>query len=79
MSGKGIGAEAVRAAAEFGLTHLAFARVQCSIAVDDDLRGKELLEAGFTREGRLRCWWHDDARKQWTDEVMFSMVKSDLG
>jgi RimJ/RimL family protein N-acetyltransferase len=41
--GKGIGPEAVRAAAEFGITHLGFARVQCCIAVNDDLRGKELV------------------------------------
>ena len=76
--GTGIAPEAVRAAAAFGLTHLGFARMQCSILADDERRGKELVEAGFTREGRLRNWWYDEARKRWVDVWMFSLVKSDL-
>ncbi len=75
---KGIGPEALRAAAEFGLTKLDFVRVQCSINAEDELRAKELEEAGFTREGLLRCWWFDKATRQWQDELMFSLIKSDL-
>jgi len=26
----------------------------------------------------LRCWWYDEAAGQWEDELMFSLVKSDL-
>ena len=76
--GQGVGPEAVRAAGEFGIKHLSFARVQCCIGVDDQLRHDELLEAGFTKEGRLRCWWLDNATGQWQDEFMFSLVQSDI-
>jgi RNA polymerase sigma factor (sigma-70 family) len=75
---KGIAPEALRLAAEFGLTRLGFARVQCSINSEDKMRARELEEAGFTREGLLRCWWYDNASRQWQDELMFSLVKSDL-
>lgn len=73
-----IASQAIRAAAEFGLKSLDLARVQCSIGPGDQTKAEELRAAGFTQEGVLRCWWYDEAAGQWEDELMFSLVKSDL-
>jgi ribosomal-protein-alanine N-acetyltransferase len=74
---KALAAEALRAAAEFGLGRLHLARVQCTTSPDDSAREKALLAAGFQKEGILRNWWFSQGARKWEDEAMFSFVADD--
>jgi RimJ/RimL family protein N-acetyltransferase len=74
-----LAAQAVRAAAELGLTTLGLARVQWSAYPSAEAKAKVVEAAGFVREGVLRAWWYDADRQRWEDEVMYSLTASDLG
>jgi ribosomal-protein-alanine N-acetyltransferase len=73
-----IAAEALRAVAEFGLSRLGLARVQCTVHPDDAVKSEALLAAGFRKEGTLRSWWFDECSQEWQDEAMFSFVAADI-
>lgn len=64
------------AAGEFGIRRFGLARVVCSINVADEMRARELKEAGFTEEGIHRDWYYDG--RKWHDERCFSLVEREL-
>lgn len=63
-------------AGEFGIRRFGLARVVCSINVADEMRRRELREAGYTDEGIQRDWYFDG--RKWHDEHWFSLVERDL-
>ena len=73
---RGYGPEALGAAGEFGIRQFGLARVVCSINPADEMRARELKEAGCTDEGIHRDWFFDG--KKWHDERWFSLVERDL-
>jgi RimJ/RimL family protein N-acetyltransferase len=67
--------EALQAACQFGFDCLGLERVQLTCHVENTASARVAEKAGFSREGVLRHWGHNDRTDQWYDEVMYARLR----
>jgi RimJ/RimL family protein N-acetyltransferase len=75
--GKGHGTEAQRLLVRYLFAHTTVNRVEATTEVGNLAEQRSLEKAGFTREGVLRGYDFRDG--QWRDNVIYSVVRDDLG
>ncbi len=74
--GKGIMTEAMKAVIDFGFTKMELNRIEVFIMPRNKRSIKLVQRLGFKREGLIRQHYFDEFG-QFTDDVLFSMLRSD--
>lgn len=74
--GKGIMTEAMNAVIDFGFERMKLNRIEVYIMPRNKRSAKMIKGLGFKREGLLRERWFDE-NGNYTDDILFSMLRSD--
>jgi RimJ/RimL family protein N-acetyltransferase len=75
--GKGYATQALKAVIDYGFDHLGMNRIDASHAAENRASGRVMLRAGMMQEG-IRRGYTAGRDGQWHDDVLYSILRSDL-